>query len=513
MTTLAPVEGSLVRRLDFAVNPLALFGALTDGGRRPHTMLLESADPESRRIQHSKLIVSTSLLITCDAERITFAALNERGSSLLPLLSERLPGSVTMAGRVSVRTPPRSRDATEHARLRAASPFDPIRALLSISGAGMPGIPESVLLAGLFSYDLIDRFEQLPTPGGPQHRIPDYQLYLADQLVLIDHEHQRTEVITSGREAMVAILDAVAQAESARRGRSKPVAAHHEDVPTDCDDFRFAELVTRLKQHITAGDVYQIVPSRTFTLPCADPFAAYATLRSREAAPYLFYLNTGEYTLFGASPESAVRVDGPAGIVEISPIAGTRPRGLLADAAPDPELDARIEAELRLDSKEQSEHLMLVDLARNDVARVSRPGTRRVADLLRVVRYAHVTHLVSRVVGELGDGLDALHAYQACLNMGTLTGAPKLRAAELLRELEPGYRGHYGGAIGTLMGNGTLDTAIVIRAALVRHGRAAVRTGAGVVADSIPEREADETRRKATAVLRAILDSGAARDA
>ncbi|HET8648712.1 MAG TPA: chorismate-binding protein, partial [Gemmatimonadales bacterium] len=242
---------------------------------------------------------------------------------------------------------------------------------------------------------------------------------------------------------------------------------------------------------------------------CADPLAAYTTLRAREAAPYLFYLNTGDFTLFGASPESAVKVDGPSGTVELSPIAGTRPRGFTAHAEPDPELDARIEAALRLDPKEQAEHLMLVDLARNDVARVSRPGTRRVTELLRVVRYAHVMHLVSKVAGVLADGLDALHAYQACLNMGTLTGAPKLRAMELLRDVESGHRGCYGGAIGTLTGDGTLDTAIVIRAATVRLGTAQVRAGAGVVADSVPEREADETRRKAEAVLRAILDSGA----
>ena len=219
-------------------------------------------------------------------------------------------------------------------------------------------------------------------------------------------------------------------------------------------------------------------------------------------------MNAGGFILFGASPELAFRVDGPAGAVEVSPIAGTRARGRYGDGRPDEDLDARLEAELRLDPKEQAEHLMLVDLARNDVARVSRPGTRRVVELMQLRRYARVMHLVSRVRGELADGLDALHACRALLPMGTLTGAPKHRAMELLRASEVGHRGMYGGAVGCLLADGSMDTAIVIRAALVRDGVAHVRAGAGVVHDSVPMREADETRRKAEAVLRAIAAAG-----
>jgi anthranilate synthase component 1 len=172
-------------------------------------------------------------------------------------------------------------------------------------------------------------------------------------------------------------------------------------------------------------------------------------------------------------------------------------------------LDARLQAALMTDAKELAEHMMLVDLARNDVARVSRPGTRRVSELLAVDRYQHVMHLVSEVQGELADGLDALHAYAASLNMGTLVGAPKIRAAELLREREADKRGPYGGAVGYLTHDGEMDTAIVIRSALVREGRALVRAGAGVVLDSDPAAEAAETRRKAAAVIEAILPGGA----
>jgi anthranilate synthase component 1 len=192
----------------------------------------------------------------------------------------------------------------------------------------------------------------------------------------------------------------------------------------------------------------------------------------------------------------------------LRPIAGTAARGRRADGSLDTELDARLQAALLTDTKELAEHMMLVDLARNDVARVSRAGTRRVSRLLTVDRYQHVMHIVSEVEGELAPGLDALHAYAASMNMGTLVGAPKIRAAELLRHHEPSRRGPYGGAVGYLTHRGEMDTAIVIRSALVQHGVAHVRAGAGVVLDSDPVREADETRRKAASVLQALAGGG-----
>ena len=210
------------------------------------------------------------------------------------------------------------------------------------------------------------------------------------------------------------------------------------------------------------------------------------------------------FTLFGASPESALKYETTTNQVEIYPIAGTRPRGKRADGGIDFDLDSRIELELRTDMKENAEHMMLVDLARNDVARISEAGTRHVADLLKVDRYSHVMHLVSRVVGQLREDLDALHAYQACMNMGTLTGAPKIRAMQLIRDVEKARRGSYGGAVGYLTGEGDLDTCIVIRSAYIEDGIAQVQAGAGVVYDSNPQAEADETRGKAQAVISAI---------
>ena len=221
----------------------------------------------------------------------------------------------------------------------------------------------------------------------------------------------------------------------------------------------------------------------------------------------MFYVKDVAFELFGASPESALKYTAQTKQVEIYPIAGTRPRGKRANGSIDHDLDSRIELNLREDLKEKSEHIMLVDLARNDVARVSTPGTRHVKELLKVDRYSHVMHLVSRVVGELRSDLDALHAYQACMNMGTLVGAPKVSAATLIRQVEQQRRGSYGGAVGYLDADGDMDTCIVIRSAFVQHGVAHVQAGAGVVNDSVPQSEADETRAKAQAVITAIQTS------
>jgi anthranilate synthase component 1 len=303
-------------------------------------------------------------------------------------------------------------------------------------------------------------------------------------------------VVSSGSDYRTAGVSAVGAA--ADSGFPTPTAR------ADLSDAEYRRLVVQLKRHIVAGDVFQIVASRTFELPCPDPLAAYAQLRAANPSPYLFYVAGESSTVFGASPETAVKVHGDPKRVTIRPIAGTAGRGRSADGRLDPDLDARREAALRLDEKETAEHMMLVDLARNDVARVSRPGTRQVTRLLSVDRYAHVMHLVSEVEGVLAEGHDALHAYAAALNMGTLVGAPKIRAAQLLRDVERTRRGAYGGAVGYLSYTGDLDTCIYIRSALVKDGRVHVQAGAGIVADSDPDYEVNETEAKAQAVWNAI---------
>lgn len=521
------VSRCLVRRIEGVVPPLPLYRVHCDYGRRPHTLLLESAEPGSGRPQRSMIMLSAALSITGDRDGVTVAALNQNGKGLLPLLAAQLGGGTASeeSGTLRLGVAAGRAVSVEHERLRAPATLDILRTLTALLQPGLADLPESVFLAGFMSYDLVGQFEELPAPHGAVPEVPDFRFYLADRLVVVDHTRCRSEVIAlalsgasdeeqAARDDIARITEWASDAvelssEDAGEAGGAGSLASRPDPEVDLDDGAFAALVSRLQRHIVAGDVFQIVPSRTFSVRCDDPLAAYEELRRRDPVPYLFYVNAGDLILFGASPESALRVDGPAGTVEVSPIAGTRPRGRGGDGRLDPELDTRLEAELRLDAKEQAEHLMLVDLARNDVARVSRPGTRRVMELMRIRRYERVMHLVSRVQGELADGLDALHACRAVLPMGTLTGAPKRRAMELLRTAEAGYRGLYGGAVGYLLGDGSLDTAIVIRAAVVRAGVARVRAGAGVVHDSIPLREAEETRRKAEAVLGAIAAAAA----
>src|SRR5881628_3647562 len=264
--------------------------------------------------------------------------------------------------------------------------------------------------------------------------------------------------------------------------------------------------VSRARELIADGDCIQIVLAQRFDVtPAPDPLALYRALRHVNPSPYMFLLETASATLVGASPEPFVRVEG--GRVVMHPIAGTRPRGK------DEAEDAANEIELRRSEKERAEHVMLVDLARNDIGRVSRGGTVKVKELMRVDRFSHVMHLTSVVEGELAPGLDALDAFRACFPAGTVSGAPKIRAMERIAELEPDRRGPYAGAVGYIGFDGRLDTCIAIRPAVIADGVCRIQAGAGIVADSDPAAEELETRAKARALLRAIelVDGGEAR--
>jgi anthranilate synthase component 1 len=261
------------------------------------------------------------------------------------------------------------------------------------------------------------------------------------------------------------------------------------------------ERVERAKEHVRAGDVFQVVLSRRWSSPFdGDPFAVYRALRRISPSPYQYFLRTPHATLFGASPERLVRVakDAAGAEVETIPLAGTRPRGNCR------ETDLIYESELLADAKERAEHVMLVDLGRNDVGRVAVPGSVRVANFFSVERYSHVMHIASRVKGRLAPGKDAVDALAATFPAGTLTGAPKIRAMEIIDDLEPVRRGAYGGAAGYLDFAGNLDVAIAIRTAVVANGVLHVQAGAGIVADSVPASEADECENKARALMKAV---------
>lgn len=516
----------LVRRLAGAPDPLALYGALSRSGTVAHTQLLESADQADGQGGRSLIAVRAALHIEADREGVQVQALSANGRAAIAWLAER-EGSFLAGNRLTVPLPLRAEPWPDEAtRFRQPSPLDLVRRLQQGPRLVSRPSPWCHLLLGILGYDLVDCFEALPAGGADPLEQPALEMWLPDQLIVIDHRRHQTTVITTvwgGDEAPLRYHDAARDLERlvgvvALAPASVPVRPGAEpdpgldlgDVPVDLDDGTFANLVRRLQEHLRAGDVYQVVPSRSFSLPCPDPFAGYQALRARNPSPYLFYLQGERGTLFGASPETCVRVDGASRRLSLLPIAGTAPRGRTLDGRFDPEADTRNEVALRLDAKEAAEHLMLVDLARNDVARVAEPGTRAVTRLLEVERYQHVMHLVSEVSGTLRPGVDALEAYAATLNMGTLVGAPKIRAAALLRELEPSRRGWYGGAVGYLRDDDTMETAIVIRSAVVRDGTAFVRAGAGVVLDSDPWQEAMETRRKAQAVLEAVVLAGGA---
>ncbi|MDR1529076.1 MAG: anthranilate synthase component 1 [Burkholderiales bacterium] len=496
-------------------DPVTCFSRLTHHGTRPHTVLLESAEPSSRKTQRSLLVISSALSIVCRGASVEITALDDEGRTLLPhlvsLFSRYLIQTEADQIRLILPLPKTAQGLSEQNRLRHDSTLTVLRELAAAFTSSLPHFPEAVFLTGVFAYDFVDQFETLAAPQAGND-FPDYQFYLADQMIVIDHVQNEAYAIAcsfhpdhaDSLERRLQYLQSVALETIQPERTIFRQIADFPEAQTDCNDVAFAANVEALKKYIISGDVFQIVFSRIFSLPCRDAFAAYRVLRSLNPSPYLFYMNGGDFVLFGASPESAVKVDETRHTVEISPIAGTCRRGLRNDGSIDFDLDSRLEAELRLDEKENAEHMMLVDLARNDIARVCKPATRSVTELLRTERYSHVMHLVSRVSGVLCDDLDALHAYQASMNMGTLTGAPKIRAMQLLREIEGKRRGHYGGTIGYLRGDGSFDTAIVIRAALTRNGLAEVRAGAGIVYDSDPLHEADETRRKAEAVLRAI---------
>ena len=493
------------------------------GVRPVDCVLLESADITTKASCTTVAVLEASARLTCWGGTVTAEALSTvdgegpgtDGLAALARLEERLsehladrsPGRLTLALPTSA-----DDDATieERERLTALSTIEPLR-VLAQAEVDHPHLP---LEAGAFAFDYLSTFESLPEVAQGANTCPDYLFYDARIILVVDHPTQEATLVGASVDAaeLEQRLDALAAAintaaDAAEHSPAPPEVAADSAVlhavPTT-SDADFEAVVETMRGYIADGDVYQVVPSRGFTIDCPDALAAYHVLRHANPSPYMFYLAAPDFELFGASPESALLYSVRSGRVAIRPIAGTRPRGLHPDGSVDHERDTRLELELRTDAKEVAEHVMLVDLARNDVARVSRPGTRSVQDLLRVDRYSRVMHLVSEVSGELAEDLDALDAFRASMTMGTLTGAPKLRAAELIRQAEGVRRGSYGGSVGYIRGDGELDTCIVIRSGFVVDGTALVQAGAGVVAASSPAAEAAETVHKARAVLEAV---------
>jgi anthranilate synthase component I len=389
-------------------------------------------------------------------------------------------------------------------------PLDALKRLMSeYHPVEVEGLPRFVGGAvGYLTYDMVRFFERLPDHTVDDLNVPDSMFMITDTIVIFDHMLQKIKVVSN---ALVdgppekAYQQAIAKIEQLIERLRQPLplrpARHVAPGPvpltSNFTKEAYEDVVERAKEYIRAGDVIQVVPSQRFEAPIdVDPFDIYRALRTVNPSPYMFYLKFRDLKLVGSSPEVMVRLEGP--LIELRPIAGTRRRG--RNTAED--LD--IAAELMQDPKERAEHIMLVDLGRNDVGRVAKIGTVKVTELLVVEKYSHVIHLVSHVIGELSEGRDCYDVMRATFPQGTVSGAPKIRAMEIIEELEPTKRGPYAGAVGYFSFSGNMDTCIALRTLTVKGNTAYLQAGGGVVADSVPELEYEETLNKARALMRAI---------
>ncbi|MBB3082004.1 anthranilate synthase component I [Geodermatophilus sabuli] len=450
-------------------------------GNRPGTVLLESAEQGKRWARYSFVGVRSAGVLT-ERDGVT-QWLGQR----LPGLTDDLPADPLAAVRTLAR------------RLR------------SPRTAGLP--PLTGGLVGYLGYDVVRRLERLPVRATDDLGMPELALTLVTDLVVLDHSDGTVLLIANalrgagedgtGWEDAVARLDAMAAdlTKSAPPGVATFVTAEPPAAVSNMAPGVFEDGVERIREHIRAGDAFQVVLSQRFEVPTGvDALDLYRVLRATNPSPYMYLLRfAGRETPFdvvGSSPEALVTVTGSSAVVH--PPAGTRPRGAT------PEEDARLAEGLLADPKERAEHVMLVDLARNDLGRVCVPGTVEVPDFMRVEHYSHVMHLVSTVAGQVAPEWDALDVFDATFPAGTVSGAPKPRAMEIIESLEPTRRALYAGTVGYVDASGDLDMAIAIRTAVLHQGRAYVQAGAGIVADSDPCTEEAETRHKARAVLSAI---------
>jgi anthranilate synthase component 1 len=363
-------------------------------------------------------------------------------------------------------------------------------------------------MVGYLSYELARYYEKLPSPDSDPVGLPESVMMLADTLLVFDHVTHTIKVVAhvhSNGDIEGAYQAAKKRIDGLAERLNNPVPQQpspktdelRATVSSNLTKEQYMANVNKAKEYIYDGDIIQVVPSQRLSRPThASPFAIYRALRSVNPSPYMYYLHLGDFHIVGASPELLVRVEDD--IISNHPIAGTRPRS--RDAAS----DKALEEDLKSDEKEIAEHIMLVDLARNDVGRISQPGTVEVTQFMDIERYSHVMHLVSHVQGKLQEGFTQFDAMRACFPAGTVSGAPKIRAMEIIAELEPDKRGPYAGAVGYFDFSGNMDTAIAIRTIVIKDGIAYVQAGGGVVADSVPELEYQESLNKAQALLTAI---------
>jgi anthranilate synthase component 1 len=401
----------------------------------------------------------------------------------------------------------------------AGDPLDAIKSILSkfrpVDTKGLPRFSGGFV--GYIGYDVVKFFERVPDNPKPAIDMPDIFLMLADTVIIFDNLRQTIKVVcnthTEGKDIREAYEEAEARIDKIidelRQGAysSAPIAhslsplAQTENFSSNFTKEDFLNAVEKAKEYVMSGDVVQVVLSQRFEKQTsASPFDIYRSLRIINPSPYMYYLDIGESQIVGSSPEILVRLEGDK--ITLRPIAGTRKRGETEED------DKALEDDLKKDPKEIAEHIMLVDLGRNDVGRVAEIGSVNVTELMTVERYSHVMHIVSNVEGRLKKGLDAFDVFRACFPAGTVSGAPKVRAMEIIEELEPTKRGAYAGAVGYFGYSGNMDTCITIRTLIIKNSKVYVQAGAGIVADSVPENEYMETVNKAMAMMKAVEAAG-----
>ncbi|MDH5667274.1 MAG: anthranilate synthase component I [Nitrospira sp.] len=406
------------------------------------------------------------------------------------------------------------REGTRRRRIPGGgAPLDRLRELMeAYRPVTVPGLPRFVGGAvGYIGYDMVKTFERIPSRPKAHLDLPDFAFLLTDTLLIFDNISQKIKVVAnahvrsdSDRDIRAAYREAIERIEKMIARLRRPVRQAKPKRRRASIRFRpnmsktdFEQMVSRVKEYIKAGDIFQCVLSQRWeTKLQAPPFQLYRALRLVNPSPYMYYLRIGGVELVGSSPEILVRCED--GQVSVRPIAGTRRRGTT------PEEDVQLERRLLADAKERAEHIMLVDLGRNDVGRVAERGTVQVESLMNVERYSHVMHIVSNVTGKLDASKTAYDVLKASFPAGTVSGAPKIRAMEIIEELEPTKRGPYAGAVGYLSFSGNMDMCINIRTVVVSQNRAFIQAGAGIVADSNPEHEYEETCNKARAMMNAI---------
>jgi anthranilate synthase component 1 len=396
------------------------------------------------------------------------------------------------------------------------NPLDRLRDIIAESRINLPDdLPQAAAgLFGYLGYDMIRLVEHLPDVNPDPLGLPDALMLRPSVIAVLDGVKGEVTVVSpawvsEGQTAKAAyaqaaerVMDAVRDLERAMPAESRDLGDAHEVAPPVSNFTKdgYMAAVEKAKDYIRAGDIFQVVPAQRWTQAFPQPpFALYRSLRRTNPSPFMFYFNFGGFQVIGASPEILVRVFGQE--VTIRPIAGTRPRGAT------PEEDKALEADLLADKKELAEHLMLLDLGRNDTGRVAKIGTVRPTEKFIIERYSHVMHIVSNVVGELAEDKDALDAFFAGMPAGTVSGAPKVRAMEIIDELEPEKRGIYGGGVGYFSAGGDMDMCIALRTAIVKDQNLYIQAGGGVVYDSDPEAEYMETVHKSNAIRRAAADA------